>query len=229
MSDPCTSNLYSSAAEYRYAQLQRYNVRPVAGTIVEPITLEDAWRHLNLKPWGSPEATEHDDWLEMIGIPGARSWCEAYLGQTIAQQSIELTTDSFPSTDYIDLPFGPVLEIEEVTYIDGAGDVQIMYAQEYTLDAYSEPHRLYLSYGFEWPEDVREVRNSVKVRYIAGYTTDGDSPNDYPLNYRTRVAILLLLGHLFKNREETTVLKLDNIPIGVRSFLGWDSDRPDIV
>lgn len=224
-------NLYYSIAEYRYAQMQRFNVRTVEEPIAEPITLEEACTHLNLTRWGSPPANEHDDWFEQIGIPGARAWCESYLGLSIAQQTLELATNEFPSTDYIDLPYGPVLAILQLSYIDTMGYEAIVDPLDYQLDTYSEPHRLYLSYGAEWPETelVRDVRNSVRVRYITGYTLAGDSPNDWPLPHRIKVAILLLLGHLFKNREESTVLKLENIPIGVRSFLDWDSERAVIV
>ena len=102
----------TSLAEYRYAQMQRYNVRLIEDTPfdLEPITLVDAWLHLHIDIDGSPPESDHDDWLEMIGIPGARAWSESYLGLSIGQKTLELTTDRFPDTDYIDLPFGPVTE-----------------------------------------------------------------------------------------------------------------------
>ena len=101
--------------------------------------------------------------------------------------------------------------------------------EPWTLDNYSNPHRLYLSYDEEWPTDVREVRNSVRIRYTVGYSLTGESPQIEPMSYRIRVGLLLMLGHLFNNREHTTVLKLDEIPIGVQSFLDWDRVRPAIV
>jgi len=217
---------YDSIAAQRYANLQRYNVRTVAEATVEPLTLEQCYWHLNIDTDGSPPGSDHDDWLENIGIPGARAWCEAYLELTIAQQTLELATDQFPSEDFIDLPFGPVLSIESVTYLDDGGNDVVFADTDYLLDNVSEPHRLYLGYEMEWPEVVRQVRNSVRIRYVVGYSLPDESPpGDFPLPSRIRIGMLLLLGHLFNNRENTTELKLEEIPIGVKSFLDWDSKR----
>jgi len=223
---------YESLAAFRYATLHRYHLRTVVEPdfALEPITLEQAYWHLHIDTYGSPLGSDHDDWLENIGIPGARSWCEAYLEHSIAQQTLELTTDHFPDTDYIDLPFGPVLSIESVTYLDDGGNDAIFADTDYSLDNYSQPHRLYLGYEMEWPTVVRQVRNSVRIRYIAGYSLPGDSPpGEFPLPHRVRVGMLMLLGHMFDNREDTTVLKLEQIPIGVKSFLDWDRARPHFV
>lgn len=222
---------YESLAAYRYATLHRYNSRVVVEPTIaeEPITVEECWSQFNLKPWGSPPGTEHDDWFEQIGIPGARAWCEAYLGRAIAQQTIVLTTNQFPSDDFIDLPYGPVREIESVTYLDDGGADAVVDPLEYQLDTYSEPHRLYLAYDTSWPEVVRDVRNSVRIQYIAGHTLPSESPNDMPLPAGIRTGMLLILGHLWKNREDTTTLKLDQIPIGARSFLDFYRVRPMFV
>lgn len=221
---------YDSLAAYRYATLQRYNVRTVVESTVEPLSLDEAYWHLHIDTYGSPLGSDHDDWLENIGIPGARSWCEAYLERTIAQQTLELSSDQFPSGDFIDLPFGPVLSIESVTYLDDGGNDVVFADTDYTLDNYSKPHRLYLGYEMEWPEVVRQVRNSVRIRYVVGYSLSGESPpGEFPLPPKTRIGMLMLLGHMFRNRENTTVLKLDQIPIGVQSFLDWDRVRPHFV
>lgn len=219
---------YQSLAEYRYATLQRFNVRLAVEPTLdqEPITLEEAWHQLNLVPWGSPLGTEHDDWLTLIGIPGARSWAEAYLGLSLAEQTLELTTDRFPSDDFIDLPFGPVQSIESITYLDEAGDEQTVDELDYRLDNYSQPHRVYLEYDTQWPTETRQVRNAIRIRYVVGNTQPGLSPpGQYPLPPRIRIALLFLVGHLHKNREHTTTIKVEEIPLGARSFLDWDRVR----
>ncbi len=218
---------YESLAAYRYANLQRYNVRVIAEPTIdlEPISLVDAYRHLHIDTYGSPPASDHDAWLEEIGIPGARAWCEAYLGVSIAAQTLELATDQFPSSDYIDLPFGPVQSIESVTYLDGAGVDTDFYVDEYQLDTYSDPHRLYLAYGSEWPSEYRSERNALRIRYVTGYSLSTDSPQIQVLPRRIRIGMLLMLDDLFRNRGNTTAIKLDELPIGIRSFLDWDRVR----
>ncbi len=226
--DPLWSTWYQSLADYRYQQLQRYQLRVIAEpTIIqEPISLPDAYAHLHIDTYGSPPASDHDAWLEDIGIPGARSWAEAYLGKTLAQTTLELTTDVFPSGDYIDLPGGPVREIVSVTYLDGAGILTNYYVDQFQLDTYSEPHRLYLANEAEWPTEVRAERNAVRIQYIAGYSLPTDSPQTTsPIPKRTRIGMLLMLGHLWRNREDTTTVKLDMLPTGSRSFLDWDRVR----
>lgn len=229
---------YESLAEYRYARMHRFHVRTVVAPTVEPITLQDAYWHLNIDTTGTSPVSDHDDWLEMIGIPGARAWCESYQGVTIAQQTLELTTDRFPcDDDFIELPYGPVQSIESVKYIDEEGN-EIEWPdpgaspgeQPWLLDIASDPQRLYLAYEAEWPDDVRSIRNSVKIRYIAGYSLAAESPpGEFPLPQQTKNGMLLLLGHLFNNREDTTSLRLDHIPIGAKSFLDWERVRPNFL
>ncbi len=235
---------YQSLTEYRYAQMHRFNVRPVVAATVEPISIEDAYNHLQidteeLSPPGTSPISPFDDWLNLIGIPGARAWCEAYQGVSIAQQTLELTTDRFPADDdFIELPYGPVQSIESVKYIEDENGTEFDWPDPgespggypWLLDVTTQPNRLYLAYEQEWPTDARAIRNSINIRYIAGYSLPNESPpGEFPLPPQTRIGILLLLGHLFNNRENTTTLKLDEIPIGVKSFLDWNRERPFFV
>ena len=231
---------YQSLTDYRYAQMHRFHVRPVVAATVEPISMTDAYNHLQidteeLSPPGTAPISPFDDWLEFIGIPGARAWCEAYQGVSIAQQTLELSTDRFPTDDFIDLPYGPVREVESVKYLDEDGnetdfpDPSVSPPEVgWLLDA--NTNRLYLDYEGVWPTEVRSVRNAVKIRYITGYSLPDESPlGEFPLPPQTKIGMLLLLGHLFNNRENTTTLKLDEIPIGVKSFLDWNRERPFFV
>jgi uncharacterized phiE125 gp8 family phage protein len=230
---------YQSLIEYRYAQMHRFHVRSVLAPTAEPISMTDAYNHLQidteeLSPPATAPISPFDDWLEFIGIPGARAWCEAYQGISIAQQTLELTTDRFPADDdFIELPYGPVREVESVKYLDDEGN-EVDFPDPtasppeigWLLDVTTQPNRLYLDYEGEWPAEVRSVRNSVKIRYIVGYSLADESPlGEFPLPPQTKIGMLLLLGHLFNNRENTTTLKLDEIPIGVKSFLDWNRER----
>ena len=203
---------------------KRYGIRLVS-VEGEPISLADAWAHLRLEPDGSPEGTDHDAWLTSVGIPGARDYCEHYIGASIAPQTLELATNGFP-TGFIPLPFGPILSVVSVTFLDpdaSPPQYSTMDTADYQLNAYVLPTRLELAYGASWPTAV-DFDGSVKVQYTAGYSLPDDSPQVNVLPYGIKAAMLLMLGHLFENREATaqstaTSSLVEELPLGVAALL----------
>ena len=187
----------------------------------EPITLEEAWQHLRIDTYGSPLASDDDSWLQNIGIPAARMWAEGYTGLSLAPQTLELVADAFPS-DYFELPFGPVQYIESISYTD-ADDVEQTFT-DYELNSYLVPARLSPAYGFTWPT-ARDSTNSVRIRYVSGYSLPTYSPAGFVLTSRLKIGLLLMLGHLYENREDTTALRLELIPNGAKLFLDYDRIR----
>ncbi len=206
---------------------KRYGVRVVSPVVEEPITLEQAWKHLRLDVDGSPPATEDDDWLEDIGIPAARDWAEHFLEQQVAQVTLELGTQGFPYGG-IPLRFGPVRSVESVIYIDGDGvEVTMVADDEYTLNSFTNPATVVPAYGTSWPS-AQASANSVLVQYVSGYDLPGDSPTDHPLPAGIRIGILLMLGHLFINREDTIAgpsMAIQEIPKGAVAFLDQYTSR----
>ena len=145
----------------------------------------------------------------------------------------------------VTLPFGPVQEILSITYDDQAayqaaydaefaisGDVaaataagnaalsQTIPADQYQVDAFSVPSRGLLAYGYSWPT-ARASTGSVRIRYIAGYSVPGESPQVYMLPKLARSAILLFLAHLYENREAVAAGNLVEIPLGVQALLDF--------
>lgn len=211
------------------ALLATYSVRIITPPVFEdePITLEDAWHHLRIDTFADdsspPEIVSGDDaWLTDIGIPAARAWAETYQGKSLVTQTLELVGREFPAA-YFELPAGPVQEIVSVTYIDVDDVEQTMDAADYELNPDVWPNRLQLAFEVTaWPT-ARDSLASVKVRYVTGYTAIGNSPASANIPAATRIGILLILGHLYENREDSTALNLALIPNGARSFL--DQDR----
>lgn len=209
--------VYSSAA--RLDMLKVYNVRQL-GILAEPISLDLAWKHLRIETQGSPPSSDDDEWLAEVGIPGARDWCEQYLGRSIAQQTLEVSAQGFPSETF-SLPFGPVLSVTGVGYTDVDGIDQLVTSTDYELDSFATPSLIRLIYGATWPT-ARDIANSVTVQYVTGYSLVGDSPQTNPLPYGIKVAMLLVLGHLYENRENSIVSSNINaqlLPEGAASFL----------
>lgn len=206
----------SLACTMRDASLTRFATRVVVQPEIEPITLEEARWHLRIDADGSPPESADDPWLEGIGIPAARAWAEGYCGISIAEQTLELVAQTWPS--YFELPFGPVQEVAEIVYLDADDVQQTLAADQYTLDETVTPPRVYPATGVTWPALSAE-RNAVRVQYVAGYNMPDDSPQIVPMTAQARIGMLLMLGHLFENREDTTALNLAIVPSGARVFL----------
>lgn len=191
-------------------------IKTITEPAAEPVSLEMARKQCKVDAEGSPPTHEDDDLLQLF-TTAAREWCEAYTGRTIAQKTLELALDEFPDEDIL-LERGPVAGIVSITYIDGDGAEQTVDAANYTLDQYQQQTWVIPAADFAWPATLETV-NAVKVRYVAGYTTDSDSPNDLPLPKSIQVAMLLVLAHLYKHRENTIAQNLGEIPMGARTFL----------
>lgn len=91
-------------------------------------------------------------------------------------------------------------------------------ADQYEIDVFSTPSRLLLAYGATWPT-ARMSSGSVRIRYVVGYSVPGESPQVYPLPKMARSAILLMLGHLYENREAVGKSDMAEVPLGVQALL----------
>jgi len=179
----------------------------------EPITVDDARAHLEAARYGDTELDATDDEMIEAWIQTAREHCEDFLGLSLAVRTLEIALDTFPDDGAaIVLPMGPVIDVTSVSWGDDSDSE--MDADEYVLDDYSVPHCL--KPVTAWPS-VTSAPNAVKVRYLAGYgdTTDGAEP--LPAVFRS--AMLLVIGHLYENRSESTEKAMSSLPLGVQALL----------
>ena len=177
-----------------------YKVITAASSPVIP--LADLRLHLRLDLLGG--TTHPEDALIEGYLGAARLYCEHYTQRSIGAQTLELALDTFP-TGSIELPLGAAT-ITSVTYIDTALALQTVSALTYTLDEYAHESRAIPA--TVWPT-AGEVANAVKVRYVTPATF---SPS-------VKTALLLIVAHLYENREESGTDKLIHIPLGVKAML----------
>ncbi len=87
-----------------------------------------------------------------------------------------------------------VTAVTSVTYEDSTGTTATFTASTsgYYVDIDSEPARIVLSYGVNWPSFTERPSNAIRIRYQAGYTT---LPED------TKHAILMLAGAYYTYRD----------------------------
>jgi uncharacterized phiE125 gp8 family phage protein len=203
---------------------------------VEPVSLAEAGDHLRLTPEGSPASYEDIDEADLVSalITAARQHIDGkdgWLGRALVPQTWDLTLDRFPcATRFnpfaaIRVPLPPLISVGSVKYTDPAGDEQTLATSAYLVDSATEPARIMPVYGTVWPS-IRYEANAVTVRFTAGY--DSGSPVDASAVPETiKRAMLLLIGHLFENRETTIIgATVASMPFAVDALLApyrvWD-------
>ena len=149
---------------------------------VEPVTLTDAKRHLRI------EDSDSDQDLDRK-IRAARRQVEGFLGRQLIQAKYTLFLDRFSKE--IELPFPPLVSIDQIRYVDEAGATQTLNPPFtiFATDINVEPGLLYLAYDQTLPS-TRIQRNAVEIDFTCGY---GASTDDVPEDIR--LAIMHLAWH----------------------------------
>ena len=164
--------------------------------------------------------TSSEDDLITALIVGARQDCEDFQKRAYITQVWDLWLDSFPRTNWIQIPL-PQLQsgasTPVITFFDVDDSESTFSADEYFVDTQSEPGRIVLNFGDQWPQDILRPANGVKIRFTAGY---GDAATDVPQN--TKLGIRLLIAHLYENREATSPIAITELPLGVKYLLSKD-------
>ncbi|WP_129138793.1 head-tail connector protein [Modicisalibacter coralii] len=170
------------------------------------ITLADAKAHLRLDADDTSEET-----LIQALIDAAVRYAENHTQSRFAKASKIQVLDGFPAKDAaIELPWSPVIAIDSLDYIDPAGVSQAMDVSTLRLDTRPIMPRLSPQYGSDWPVTIAEPE-SVTITATVGYDT---LPAD------VRLALLLLIGHWYENREQVVVgTTSSEVPLGVGSLL----------
>lgn len=180
----------------------------------EPVSLAEALAHLRI------DSGDEDALISSL-VTAARTYAENYCNRAFITQVWDLVLDAFPR-DILELPKAPLQDIEEVVYIDHAGAEQTLAASQYKVDTITDPGRIAPAYGEAWPV-TRGEPNAVRIRFSAGY---GGVATAVPAPIKH--AILLLVAHLFENREAARDGAWSRLPFGVDALLSpyrilrWD-------
>lgn len=224
MTDTVTTPSFVS---YLYAwqrdALNRTGLRVITPATEEPITLAEAAAHLCIDAYGSPAEYPDATLIEAL-ITAAREYVEHETALTLAPMLLELSGRTFyamcrwPGDLGIELRTAPVYGVPSVTYLDGTGVTQTISPDDYYLDEGAQVPTLYPAYGTTlWPSG-REQAGAVRIQFQAGYTAGG-SPTTAEIPQSLRAAILLMLGHLYENREASAAAALATIPLGITALV----------
>ena len=191
---------------------------------VEPLTLAVVRAHLGIEPYDVDSSGQGDhphDEMIMAMLGAAREYVEGFTGRSVALKTYELALDEFPE-DEIELPYPPAVSIALVSYVDTAGEEQTIAAENYVLDnsqfveAWLKP-----ASTTSWPA-TSSVMNAVRIRYRAGYQVpepDSSAEDAEALPYAIRAAMLLMVGHLYANREAVSDKSMTAVPFAVSALL----------
>jgi uncharacterized phiE125 gp8 family phage protein len=171
---------------------------------VEPLTVEEVKLHLRL------DYDNEDSWVASQ-ITTARQLVEDWTGRQMCTATRKVILDGFQCE--IELPRAPTIAVTGITYVDTEGATQTLSTSVYTVDADSEPGRVYLAYNQSWPS-VRTQQKAVEVTYTCGY----GGPCDVPRGLK--MAMMLLIGGWYENRESVSVVELKSVPMAVQSLVG---------
>ena len=140
---------------------------------------------------------------------------DGYLGRALLTQTWDCWIDwNFPPDICpIEMQLAPLQSVTFIKYIDPDGNQQTVDASVYTVDTKSTRSRILTAYNQYWPP-CRFIINAVQIRGIFGY---GATPNDVPQPIRQ--AMLMMIGHLYENREQSSSLTIKEIPYGVDHLL----------
>lgn len=181
------------------------DVTPPSG---EPVSVAEAMRHLRID---QPAAGPHpEEALVAALITAARQHVEETTGRALLTQTREARWDAW--ADVLTLPVAPVQSVTSVTYVDQVGATQTLAGAAYRIDTASTLARVTPAHGITWPV-AQSVTGAIAVRFVAGYGAAGDVPA------ALKAAMLLLVSHLYENRNAAAERALTEIPLGVAALL----------
>jgi uncharacterized phiE125 gp8 family phage protein len=183
-----------------------YSMQVVPFSDAIAVSLTDAKLHLRVD-----HSTE--DALITRLIHAATDTAQSYTGRQIRNATITLKLPRLPSgRDLLYLPRPALIDLTAFDYynasdsnVDLSGDC-IQYTGELSC---LEP-----SVGDTWPSVTTQRAFPVSISYQCGYSTTAAVPD------LIKQAILLLVGHLYENRETVNVGNIVNeFPLGFRDLL----------
>jgi len=166
-----------------------------------PVLLEDLKSHLRIT------FDDDDNWLTMA-LRAATDYTETFTNNSFLSKTYELRLDAWPANKTFILPRVPLSSVTSIIYKDTDQSLQTLAVTEYTADTQSKPGRITEAYSKQWPALSTEP-NSVRVTYVAGY---GAAVEDVPMQLRH--AIMLLVGHMYENRESSSTIAVHDLPMG---------------
>jgi uncharacterized phiE125 gp8 family phage protein len=169
----------------------------------QPVTLFQVHDHLR-------ETSNEEDLLMTGLIQAATSHVESFLRRRLIMQTVIAHGDDFCSLDQ--LPVAPVSAVIGITYRALDDTVLTVDPSIYRATLNREPPLIMPKWGYVWPIS-QPGPDTVQVTMTVGYGTADDVPATI------KAAILMMIGHLYTNREAVSDVPMGTVPLGVTAML----------
>lgn len=166
--------------------------RLTTGPTTAVLSAEDAMAHCRI------DEKAEGVYLDSL-IARATRHCENICKRAFITQTWTLTMDGWCDCRYVTdgiiyVPRPPLISLSGsglgITYLDSDGASQTLAADQYRVDAQSQPGRIERAYGVSWPT-TRGVIGDVTIVHTCGYGAAASVPEDI------KHAILLLVEHWY--------------------------------
>ena len=176
----------------------------------EPITLTEAKDHLNV------DGTFNDTSITFF-IAAARGRCESFTGRQLITATWTWKFEGFPSGTLL-FPRVPLAQVNSIKYLNNADPAMLTTIDTTVYQWKASPHlpgKLALADGESWPTDIKEnTFETVEVEFDAGVSSVVGVADEL------KQAMLLMIGHWFKNRENTIAgAPLIQIPLAAEDLM----------
>ena len=167
---------------------------PIDGEAV--LSLDRVKMHLKVED-------DSDDLLIGAFRDGALDWIEKHTAKSLTRRGWVATLDGF--ADRVRLPREPVVAVTEVGFLDTVGNASVLAQEGWRLAGSA----LVTGVARSWPATI-DGDGGVTVTFQAGFA---DIASEAPALV---TAALLLVGHLYRNREQViTGTIATSVPFGV--------------
>ena len=175
----------------------------------QPVSLSDAKLHLRVDH-------SDDDTLITALISAATEALDGWsgvLGRCVITQTWKLVLSGFCSGRIIRLPFPDVVEDIVVKYFDAGEIEQTFPSTAYQVLEDASGSFVWLKSGEAWPTTFDRL-DAVSIEFDAGFGDASSTPA--PI----KAAILLIVGHLYENREDVSASsRMTSLPKGADYLL----------
>lgn len=155
-----------------------------------------------------------EDDLIKAYISVSRVLVENWLGRALITQTRKFLTDEV-ECEY-ELPGAPLQALTSFTLYDESDAATTMSTSAWRVDALEG--ELYQKPSTQWPSVLMRQVNPIEIVYTCGYGNTADA-----VPYPIRLAILLLVGHYYTNRQAVDMVRTQGWPqqleFGVNALL----------
>jgi len=194
--------------------LQRIHYSRTVAPTIEPLSLDEALRHLQIGNIGD------NDYIQGL-IKVAREVTENATGRALMSSTWLAVCEDWPSNFRQELIVAPVNAISHVKYYaDGSDTLTTVSASNYTFSSAVSPATLTFDDDFAFPS-LANRPDAVQITFTAGATTTAAVPPTL------KHALRILVRHYWDNPEAVANGKTEDLPFGLRHLLesnrvsGW--------